>query len=327
MSKVLIKFKNHMTFKNKKISLLGFGAWGLGGDAYGEISNQKSLNLLKYSIANGVNFIDTSNIYGKGLSEKRIGLLLLKNKKIRPKLFVATKCGTKNHSPSSWIMPQNFKVSYLKKSIEQSLKRLNTSYVDLIQLHSPPLKLLKNKKEIKKILNLFIELKKKKKIKYFGISTKSPEDALFVLKNYKSFKFIQLNFNLIDQRALDCGALDLAQKKGVSMIARTPLAFGYLAGKVNIKGKDHRKKWSKKQKDLWSKGRLEFTKVINRKNINSTILALLFATYHPAIKTAIPGMMKIKDVKENLKFLNSKKLTKKEVRKLIFFYKKNQWVA
>jgi len=86
MSKVLIKFKNHMTFKNKKISLLGFGAWGLGGDAYGEISNQKSLNLLKYSIANGVNFIDTSNIYGKGLSEKRIGLLLLKNKKIRPKL-------------------------------------------------------------------------------------------------------------------------------------------------------------------------------------------------------------------------------------------------
>ncbi|MBL08678.1 MAG: hypothetical protein CML96_06445 [Rhodobiaceae bacterium] len=111
------------------------------------------------------------------------------------------------------------------------------------------------------------------------------------------------------------------------MIARTPLAFGYLAGNVDIKKKDHRKKWSKKQTDLWSKGRLNFVKLISRKKIKPASLALLFATFHPAVKTVIPGMMQIKDVKENLKFLSLKKLTKNEIKNLIFGYKNNKWVA
>ena len=61
----------------KNISPLGFGTWGLGSDSYGNISEKRSLTLLNHSIKNVINFIDTSNIYGRGLSEKRIGLLLL----------------------------------------------------------------------------------------------------------------------------------------------------------------------------------------------------------------------------------------------------------
>jgi aryl-alcohol dehydrogenase-like predicted oxidoreductase len=62
---------------NRRISLLGYGTWGLGSDSYGNISEKRSLTLLNHSIKNVINFIDTSNIYGRGLSEKRIGLLLL----------------------------------------------------------------------------------------------------------------------------------------------------------------------------------------------------------------------------------------------------------
>ena len=202
-----------MSLKKEKISLLGFGTWGLGSDAYGKITEKQSLSLIKFSIKKGINFLDTSNIYGRGLSEKRIGLFLQKNKNLRQKIFIATKCGTKNHSPSTWVMPQNFNVNYLKNSINESLKRLNTSYIDLIQLHSPPPKILNNKLKMKKILELFLRLKKKGLIKYIGVSVKSPEDALNILKKYKSFSFIQLNFNLIDQRAWDSGILDLAYKK------------------------------------------------------------------------------------------------------------------
>ena len=313
--------------REKKVSLLGFGTWGLGSDAYGHISKKNSSKVLDFAIKNRINFIDTSNIYGQGLAEKRIGDFISKSNILRSKLFIATKCGMLNDSPSSWKVTQDFSIDNIKRSIKKSLIRLKTDYIDLIQLHSPPIKILKNKKKINQILKLFIKLKKKGIVKNFGVSVKSPQDAIIVLKNYKSFNFIQLNFSLIDQRALDFGILDTAYKKKVSIIARTPLAFGYLAGNVDIKKKDHRKKWSKKQTDLWSKGRLNFVKLISRKKIKPASLALLFATFHPAVKTVIPGMMQIKDVKENLKFLSLKKLTKNEIKNLIFGYKNNKWVA
>ncbi len=315
-----------MNIEKEKISLLGFGTWGLGSDAYGKIGEQNSLSLIKYAVNKGINFLDTSNIYGRGLSEKRIGLFLKQNKNFRQKMFIATKCGTKNHSPASWTMPQNFNVNFLKNSIYNSIKRLNTSYIDLIQLHSPPVKILKNKSKMKKILDLFLKLKKKGLVKYFGVSVKSPEDAHHILRNYKSFCFIQLNFNLIDQRAWDSGVLDLAYKKKIFIISRTPFAFGYLAENVKLKKKDHRKKWPKKQTFLWSKGRSDFIKLINRKKISPINLALLFATCHPAIKTVIPGMMKINHIIKGLDAFNSKKLTKLEIKKIRDFYKSNEWV-
>jgi len=318
--------RNKYSFK-KKISLLGFGTWGLGNDSYGFINKKNSSKILQYAVKNGINFIDTSNIYGKGLAEKRIGDFISANYALRSKLFISTKCGMLNSNSSSWKIKHNFNLNNIKQSIKESLVRLKTDYIDLIQLHSPPLKTLKNKKNINKILELFKKLKKKRVVRNFGVSVKSPQDAMIVLKNYRKFNFIQLNFSLVDQRALEYGVLNMAYKKKVSLITRTPLAFGYLAGKVNIKKKDHRKKWSTKQKDLWSKGRMKFKNTINRKNISPVILALLFATHHPAIKTVIPGMMKIGHVKENLKFLTSKKLSKKETKNLVNVYKKNEWIA
>ena len=232
----------------------------------------------------------------------------------------------KNHSPSSWNVPQNFNISFLKRSIDESLKRLNTNYIDLIQLHSPPIKLLKNKKKIIKILNFLIKLKNKKKIVNFGVSVKSPADAIYILQNYKKFKFIQLNFNLMDQRAIDCGVLDLAYKKKVYVISRTPYAFGYLVNNVKFKKLDHRKKWSNKQIAIWNKGRLSFLKIIKRKNLKSASLALLFATYHPSIITVIPGMMSIYEINQALEFLKLKKLSKKEIKNLRNYYNSIDWI-
>ena len=126
----------HSLLKNQ-ISRLGFGAWGLGSDAYGSISENKSLKLIKHSLKKGINFFDTSNIYGRGKSESRIGNFIKSNpEKYRKKIFIATKCGTLNHSVNSWKVPQDFSIPNLKKSINGSLERLNTKYIDLIQLHS-----------------------------------------------------------------------------------------------------------------------------------------------------------------------------------------------
>ena len=160
-----------------------------------------------------------------------------------------------------------------------------------------------------KIINFFLKLKKEKKILYMGVSVKSPQDARIILNNFKEFNFIQLNFNLVDQRAIDFNILDLALKKKVSLIARTPFCFGYLASPVKLK-KRPQKKWSKKQIKMWNfEG--SFFKNFKKRNINSIDLALLYSTHHKSIKTVIPGMMTIKEINQNLKFLKEKKLTKK----------------
>jgi aryl-alcohol dehydrogenase-like predicted oxidoreductase len=307
-----------------KLSLLGYGTWGLGGDSYGSISEKKSTYLLSCAFNKGINFFDTSNIYGAGLSEERVGKAF-KNSNLRSKVVIATKFGMLNHRATGWVAPQNFKIKHLRNSFENSLKRIKTDYVDILQLHSPSIKLLQDKTKIESILELLDRLKQEGKVNYFGVSVKSPQHAKLVMR-YNLFKFIQLNLNLIDQRAMEYKILDLALKKKVSIISRTPLAFGYLAGSVKLKKIDHRRKWSIQQKFLWTKGKKIFIDNINKKNISSLDLSLLFATHHPSIKSTIPGMMKINEIEENMRFLKLKKLSKKELKKITEVYKNNRWI-
>ena len=104
------------------------------------------------------------------------------------------------------------------------------------------------------------------------------------------------------------------------------MAFGYLAGSVKLKKIDHRRKWSIQQKSLWTKGKKIFIDNINRKNISPLDLSLLFATHHPSIKSTIPGMMKINEIVENMRFLKLKKLSKKELKKITEVYQNNRWI-
>lgn len=316
--------KNKFNLSN--ITKLGFGCWGLGGDSYGKLNHQRAIQLIKFAIKKKINFFDTSNIYGDGKSEIRIGKAL--EDLNRQKLFIASKIGMIPHKPTQWKTPQNFNISYLKKSFFESLRRLNTNYIDLIQLHSPPIELIKHKSKMKKILTLLKILKADGHVRYFGVSVKSPKDALMVIKNYKEFKFIQLNFNLMDQRAIDYDIFNLAQEKNIKIISRTPLAFGFLSGKVKFKKKDdHRKKWSRKQINIWQNGKSVFYNCINRKNININLIALLFSVFHKSVIATIPGMMSEKEIVQNSNFLKIKKLNKKEIKNIRLIYKKNNWVV
>ena len=313
-------------FKLSNISKLGLGCWGLGGDSYGKLNEQRAIQLIKFAVKKKINFFDTSNIYGAGKSEIRIGKAL-KNLN-RQKLFLASKIGMMPHKPTQWRTPQNFNVNYLKKSFFQSLSRLDTDYLDLIQLHSPPVDVLKNKTKMKKILILLKTLKNKGLVNHLGVSVKSPNDAVFVIKNYKDFKFIQLNFNLMDQRAIDFDVFNLALSKNVNIISRTPLAFGFLSGKVKFKKKDdHRKKWDYKQINIWQNGMNIFKNCITRKKMNIHFLALLFSVFHKSIIATIPGMMSEKEIIQNCNFLKLKKLNKKEVDSVRLVYKENNWIA
>ena len=136
---------------NLSCSVIGFGSWGLGGVAYGPISYKTSKKILDKSYERGLNFYDTSDLYGHGedgRSEKILGSVFERK---RDKVIFATKFGLLPHD--GWFMPERYSLSYLDSALEKSLTRLKTDYIDLIQLHSPSIKTLKNKNKMLKIIS------------------------------------------------------------------------------------------------------------------------------------------------------------------------------
>ncbi|MBI3615671.1 MAG: aldo/keto reductase [Candidatus Omnitrophica bacterium] len=280
-----------------KVSEIGFGAWGIGGpgsgaDSYGPTDDQESEAALRAAIDLGINFFDTADVYGGGHSETLIGKTL---RDVRKEILLASKVGYLTYGG-----PQDFSPRSIRQALDQTLRRLQTDYLDLYQLHSPPVPLLEKSDGA---FDVLAALKTEGKIRAFGVSVKSPQDGVAVLKRW-DVEAIQVNFNLIDQRAVEIGLLEMAQERGCAVIARTPLCFGFLTGKyapdARFQSSDHRSSWPPAQIGLWARAPELFAPVRVKNRCSNTQMALRFCLSYPAISTVIPGMMKAKHVVENV---------------------------
>jgi aryl-alcohol dehydrogenase-like predicted oxidoreductase len=209
------------------LSVLGYGCWGVGGGtkhypAYGKVDPKKITRAIEKSIDLGVNFFDTSALYGGGKSEAFLSKIL---PKYRKKIYISTKAGLLD------VDKKCFSSLHLKQSLENSLKRLNTDYIDLFQLHNFDKEDLIHCPDIQ---DLLLSLKKEGKIIEWGISSKTPNHALDLLRKIK-FPSIQCNFNILDKRCIDNKLLKFCKDNKIGMIARTPLAFGFLSLKIDAK--------------------------------------------------------------------------------------------
>lgn len=281
-----------------KISEIGFGAWGIGGNnknslAYGPTNDNVSHDALKEAYDCGINFFDTSPLYGFGHSEKLIGKTF---KGCRDKIIILTKVGYTDYLGNS-----NFSTKYIIDSLEKSMKRLKTDYIDIYQLHDPSLKLIKNSSEI---LDLMYTLKKEGKIRYFGISTRTQEESLNIIDE-NCFNCMQINFNLIDQRAIENNLFKKCKQNNIGIIGKTPLSFGFLTGNIllnnNFHKNDHRNRFSSKQLRIWSTAIKKFLKEYRNdtKNTNAQI-SLRFCLSFSEISSVLPGMLTKEQVKENI---------------------------
>ena len=277
------------------VSEIGFGTWGIGGtykDAigYGPTEDKETLKALLYAKDHGVNFYDTAPLYGHGHSEEMLGKAF---QHCRDKVIISTKVGIKNFTGGLDFSPK-----YIVDSLNQSLQRLRTDYVDALLLHSPPIEILKSSESIFQQLEL---LQKAGKVRLIGISGKTPSDCLEAINLYP-FDLIQANFSLVDQRMLEIGLLDCCQDHQIGVVGRTPLCFGFLTGKYSRDTKfdsnDHRSRWGKKQIELWFNGFEEFKEIFMKK-YTGTQLALKYCLTYP-ISTTIPGMINVNHVKENI---------------------------
>lgn len=200
------------------ISEIGFGAWGIGGDAWGNTDDTTSIAALHRAIDLGVNFIDTADAYGDGRSEQ----LITQVRKLRSEqLIVATKAGRRlNPHVAAGYNRQN-----LTGFVERSLRNLQTDALDLLQLHSPPSEVY----DMPEVFGILDDLTRQGKIRFYGVSVERVDEALKAI-TYPYVQSVQIIFNMFRLKPAD-QFFAAARERGVGILARVPLASGMLTGK------------------------------------------------------------------------------------------------
>jgi aryl-alcohol dehydrogenase-like predicted oxidoreductase len=277
------------------VSEIGFGAWGIGGrtvahTSYGDTDDATSLAALAQALDSGITFIDTSSAYGNGHSEELIGRAFEGR---RDRVVIATKAGY-----DAWDRPPDFSAAAIRRSAEGSLARLRTDYVDLFQLHNAPRDAL----EAPDVREVLSSLQKAGKIRAWGVSAKSPTEAIEALA--LGAPVIQANFNMMDVRALTSGLLDDVARRQAGFIGRTPLCFGFLSGTITrdtaFPPGDHRLGWSRAQLDNWIDGAGELLAAVRAApGTEGAQSALRFCLAFDALATTIPGILAPSEARQN----------------------------
>jgi len=300
------------------VSEIGYGTWGLGGDAYGPVDDDQSVSCLRAALDLGINFYDTSDLYGSGHSEEVIGRAFVG---CRDRVVLATKVGLLPHT--GFYMPQELSPGHVRRAVEASLRRLRTDYVDLYQLHSPEVSYLKKHPELFDVLDA---LRREGKVRALGLSARSPADALIILDLF-DFESVQANFNLIDHRAADDCLFSRAIEKNIAFIARTPLCFGYLTGQLSgrkdFRGRDHRANWPEDQLRRWANAPGLFSRLHEQRQCTPSQLALLFSLSPKAVSTTIPGMMSLNEILENVAVSDLPPMSAQELDDIAHIYRSN----
>lgn len=279
------------------VSEVGFGAWGIGGAidgdlSYGATDDAQSCAALRAAFDSGITFYDTAPAYGDGHSEALIAKALGAH---RADIVIATKGGMERFG-----QPADYSVEALILGLEGSLRRLGTDYIDFFQLHNPPADLLVDARHVRDLIEAW---KGAGKIRAFGISVKSPQEAMSAMDQF-DLAAIQVNFNLVDQRCLELDLFGKAISKGVSIIARTPLCFGFLTGAysrdTDFLAGDHRNRWPDEQIDAWTGALGTFRDVLARHPESSPAqFALRYCLSYDAVAATIPGMLTTGHVVDN----------------------------
>ena len=285
-----------------RVSEVSFGAWAIGG-SWGPVKDEESYAALNRAVDLGVNFIDTADVYGDGRSEQLIGRLLNERKE---EVFVATKAG-RRLSPHT---ADGYDRTNLEAFVDRSLRNLGVDCIDLLQLHCPPTEVY-YRPEVFKALD---ELKRKGKIRYYGVSVEKVAEALKATE-YADLQSVQIIFNMFRSKPAT-EFFPTAKERKVGVIVRVPLASGLLAGKITAQTKfpadDHRN--FNRQGQAFDVGEtfsgvnlekglkaVEELKTIVPQGATLAQIALRWILMFDSVTCAIPGAKRLGQVDENVK--------------------------
>ncbi|MBL7664836.1 MAG: aldo/keto reductase [Bacteriovoracaceae bacterium] len=207
-----------------KVSEIAFGGAAIsgegGGYGFGDITEVESEKLLKAALERGINFFDTAPIYGFGLSEQRLGKAF---KKMRDKVILVSKCGVTWHENKRVDMNNSAKVT--QKMLEQSLRDLQTDYIDLYMVHWPDARV-----DIRETVEVLAKAQMQNKIRYIGLCNTFEEDY-HKASEVAEISVFQSEFSLT-QSAVESNLFPLCEKNNIGFMSWGTLDKGILTGRV-----------------------------------------------------------------------------------------------
>lgn len=300
-----------------RVSEIGFGAWAVGGNAhgnsYGPTDDAVSVATVRRAVDLGATFIDTADVYGWGHSEEILGEALAGR---RDEVVLATKVGGDFYHGG---VRMNFDPGYIAFALEWSLKRLRTDRIDLYQLHNPPAEAMADP-ETYEVLET---LKAEHKIDHYGVSVHEPSEASLCVDVGRP-EVVQIPFSLFRQEWID-DFFDAARRSGIGVIAREPLANGFLAGRIRPDARfppgDIRHHWPPSMVAGRAAAANEFA-FLAREHRTLAQSALRFVLAFPEVSVSIPGAKTVAQAAENTGTADSPPLTEEEVRRARELYTK-----
>ncbi|MBC3541612.1 aldo/keto reductase [Rufibacter sediminis] len=255
---------NTLGSSDLSVSEVSFGCMSLNG------SDQENSQLLHQALERGINFFDTADLYDKGQNEETVGKAFRGK---REQVILATKVGNQwRPDGSGWDW--NPSKSYLLEAVNQSLRRLQTDYIDLYQLHGGTLE-----DPMDETIEAFELLKQQGKIRHYGISSIRP-NVIREYINRSSMVSVMMQYSLLDRRPEE-QVLDLLHQHQIGVLARGSLAQGLLLGKA--------------PKPYLSHSAVEVTqtaealKAIAGEN-HTQETSVRYVLHHPAVASAVIGI-------------------------------------
>ena len=211
-----------------EISRMGLGSWAIGGPCmdngtqmgWGDVDDEQSIRSIHMALDAGVNYLDTANIYGAGHSEEVVGRAIQGR---RDKVVVSTKFGILCDPVRKCTTGVIQSAEDIRQSCEDSLKRLNTDYIDLLLFHLGGCELEKAL-EARDVLEALVA---EGKIRAYGWSTEMVDSARVFAQGEHCAAFMHIE-NLFEDYG---GMIDLCEEKGMLSLCRSPLCMGLLTGK------------------------------------------------------------------------------------------------
>lgn len=268
------------------VSEIGLGAWQLANPDWGTHDVGEARRVVEQALDEGCDFFDTAPGYGAGRSEELLGQVL---EPVRDRVVICTKFG---HSPDKGT---NFDVSALRTSLEASLKRLRTDYVDVYLLHNPPPELMDGNhaphyEELER-------LKAEGMLRAYGVSADYSRDLETVLATTAS-GVIEVLFNVFHQEPKT--AFRKAHEQGVGLIVKVPLDSGWLSGKYRLDSQfaDVRRRWSP-EVIARRAALVEQVEALVPPGTSLTHVALRYVLAQPEVSTVIAGAKTVEQVRDN----------------------------
>ncbi len=269
-----------------KISRIAFGSMSLS------MGESAGIQLIHEAIGMGVNFFDTADLYDKGANEEMVGKAL---KDQRSKVVLATKVGNQWRADGSgWDWNPN--KEYILECVDKSLKRLQTDYIDLYQLHGGTLE-----DPIYDVIETFESLQAQGKIRYYGISSIRPN----VIREYvkrSSIVSVMSQYSLLDRRPEE-SVFPLLKEKNIGVLVRGALAQGIL---VNKPARDY----LNLSANMVQKAATAIKEISEGRS--STHTALQFVLNNPAVTAAVVGVRTLDQLTDAVETINAKPLSEKE---------------